>query len=62
MQAKKGGLSQCCPEEMLGQVFKAVIAQSKVDPKLIQDVAVGNVLPPGEHKQPPFPSCQPAER
>lgn len=32
---------------MLGHVLKGVIAQSKVDPKLIQDVAVGNVLPPG---------------
>lgn len=32
---------------MLGQVLKGVIAQSKIDPKLIQDVAVGNVLPPG---------------
>ncbi|CAO1637492.1 unnamed protein product [Sympodiomycopsis kandeliae] len=46
-KAKKGGLSQCCPEEILGNVFKALLAQSKVDPKLIQDVAVGNVLPPG---------------
>jgi acetyl-CoA acyltransferase 1 len=32
---------------MLGNVFKGVIAQSKIDPKLIQDIAVGNVLPPG---------------
>ncbi|KDN40444.1 thiolase [Tilletiaria anomala UBC 951] len=46
-RAKKGGLAQCCPEEMLGNVLKAVLAQSKIDPKLIQDVAVGNVLPPG---------------
>ncbi|PWN29128.1 thiolase [Jaminaea rosea] len=46
-KAKKGGLAQCCPEEMLGTVFKGVIAQSKIDPKLVQDIAVGNVLPPG---------------
>ncbi|PWN21902.1 thiolase [Microstroma glucosiphilum] len=46
-RAKKGGLAQCCPEEMLGNVFKAVIAQSKIDPALVQDIAVGNVLPPG---------------
>ncbi|EPQ28562.1 uncharacterized protein PFL1_03866 [Pseudozyma flocculosa PF-1] len=46
-RAKKGGLAQCCPEEMLGNVLKAVIAESKIDPKLIEDVAVGNVLPPG---------------
>lgn len=32
---------------MLGNVFKGIIAQSKVDPKLVQDIAVGNVLPPG---------------
>lgn len=32
---------------MLGHALKGVIAQSKIDPKLIQDVAVGNVLPPG---------------
>ncbi|KAN0061695.1 3-ketoacyl-CoA thiolase with broad chain length specificity [Thecaphora frezii] len=46
-KAKKGGLAQCCPEEMLGNVLKAVVKESKVDPKLIEDVAVGNVLPPG---------------
>lgn len=32
---------------MLGHVLKGVIAQSKIDPKLVEDVAVGNVLPPG---------------
>jgi acetyl-CoA acyltransferase 1 len=32
---------------MLGQVLKGVIAQSKIDPKLIEDISVGNVLPPG---------------
>ncbi|CAO1631415.1 unnamed protein product [Parajaminaea phylloscopi] len=46
-KAKKGGLAQCCPEEILGNVFKGIIAQSKVDPKLVEDIAVGNVLPPG---------------
>lgn len=39
-KARKGGLSQCAPEEILGNVFKAVLAQSKIDPKLIQ-VRVG---------------------
>ena len=28
-------------------MFKAAIAHSKIDPALIEDVAVGNVLPPG---------------
>lgn len=46
-KAKKGGLAQAAPEEVLGNVLKAVLAQSKVDPKLIEDVAIGNVLPPG---------------
>ncbi|CEH11897.1 probable pot1-acetyl-c-peroxisomal [Ceraceosorus bombacis] len=46
-KAKKGGLSQAAPEELLGNVIKGVLAQSKVDPKLVEDVAVGNVLPPG---------------
>ncbi|WFD33051.1 acetyl-CoA C-acyltransferase [Malassezia sp. CBS 17886] len=46
-RAKKGGLSQACPEDMLGFALKGVIAQSKIDPKLIEDVAVGTVLSPG---------------
>ncbi|WFD43478.1 acetyl-CoA C-acyltransferase [Malassezia psittaci] len=46
-KARKGGLAQAAPEEILGNVLKAVIKQSGVDPKLIEDVAIGNVLPPG---------------
>ncbi|PWZ02230.1 thiolase [Testicularia cyperi] len=46
-KAKKGGLSQCAPEEMLGVTIRGVIEQSKIDPKLIEDVAVGTVLAPG---------------
>jgi len=46
-KAKKGGLAQACPEELLGNAIKGVLAQSKLDPKLVEDVAVGNVLPPG---------------
>lgn len=46
-RAKKGGLAEACPEDLLVAVFKGVIEESKVDPKLIQDIAVGNVLPPG---------------
>ncbi|KAJ1583005.1 hypothetical protein NDA12_007051 [Ustilago hordei] len=46
-KGKKGGLSQCAPEEMLGWTLKGVLAQSKIDPKLIEDVAVGTVLAPG---------------
>lgn len=46
-RARKGGLAQCTPEEMLGNVLKGLIAKTGVDPKLIEDVSVGNVLPPG---------------
>ena len=46
-RARKGGRAQCTPEEMLGNVLKGLIAKTGVDPKLIEDVSVGNVLPPG---------------
>jgi len=46
-KARKGGLKDACPEDMLATVLKAVIARSGVDPALVEDVAVGNVLPPG---------------
>nr|CAG8457379.1 10912_t:CDS:2 [Entrophospora candida] len=35
------------PSEDVVVVAAAVLGKSKIDPKLIQDVAVGNVLPPG---------------
>lgn len=46
-RAKKGGLAQCAPEEYLGTVLKGLIAKTGVDASKIEDVAVGNVLPPG---------------
>jgi hypothetical protein len=46
-QAKKGGFKDTLPEELLSNVLKAVYTAAKLDPKLIEDVAVGNVLPPG---------------
>lgn len=46
-RARKGGLAQCTPEEFLGVVLKGLIARTGVDPSKIEDVAVGNVLPPG---------------
>ncbi|CAG8486379.1 14050_t:CDS:2, partial [Acaulospora morrowiae] len=46
-RSKKGGFKDTLPEELLAAVFKAVLDKSKIDPKLIQDVAVGNVLPLG---------------
>lgn len=46
-RARKGGLAQCTPEEFLGVVLKGLIARTGVDPSKVEDVAVGNVLPPG---------------
>jgi len=46
-KAKKGGLAQACPEDLLSAVLKEVLKRSGVDPALVEDVAVGNVLPPG---------------
>ncbi|KAJ9109020.1 hypothetical protein QFC21_000346 [Naganishia friedmannii] len=41
---KKGGFKDALPEDLLSAVLKATIQKSGIDPKLIEDVAVGNVL------------------
>lgn len=46
-QGKKGGFKDTRPEELLSAVLKAVYSKVSLDPSLIEDVAVGNVLPPG---------------
>ena len=46
-KAKKGSQRDTCPEAMLPPVLKAVVQKSGVDPKLIEDVCIGNVLQPG---------------
>ncbi|KAI9224680.1 Thiolase, N-terminal domain-containing protein [Blastocladiella britannica] len=46
-RARKGGFKDTHPEELLAAVLKATIDQTKIDPKLVQDIQVGNVLPPG---------------
>ncbi|CAI2173702.1 3105_t:CDS:2 [Funneliformis geosporum] len=46
-KSKKGGFKDTVPEDLLAAVFKAILEKSKIDPNLIQDIAVGNVLPPG---------------
>ncbi|KAI9820180.1 MAG: hypothetical protein M1827_005802 [Pycnora praestabilis] len=44
-RAKKGGLKDAYPEELLSVVLKATLTQNpNLDPSLIQDVAVGTVL------------------
>ncbi|KAG8920359.1 3-ketoacyl-CoA thiolase with broad chain length specificity [Tulasnella sp. 417] len=46
-KGRKGGFKDTQPEEMLAAALKAVYTSVKLDPKLIEDIAVGNVLPPG---------------
>lgn len=46
-QGKKGGFKDTAPEELLEAVLKESVRRTGVDPKLIEDIAVGNVLPPG---------------
>ena len=46
-KARKGGLKDAYAEDLLSAVLKAVLDRSKIDPKLIEDVQVGNVLPAG---------------
>ncbi|TIA83239.1 hypothetical protein E3P98_00856 [Wallemia ichthyophaga] len=46
-RARKGGLAGTLPEKLLAHAFKESIQRGKLDPKLIEDIAVGNVLPPG---------------
>jgi acetyl-CoA acyltransferase 1 len=46
-KAKKGGFKDTRPEEILTAVLRAAYTQAGLDPSLIEDIAVGNVLPPG---------------
>ena len=45
-KAKKGGFKDTRPEEILMHVLKHAYASVNLDPKLIEDVVVGNVLQP----------------
>ncbi|KXS11708.1 3-ketoacyl-CoA thiolase peroxisomal A precursor [Gonapodya prolifera JEL478] len=46
-RARKGPLAAVLPEEYLAQVLAGVCDQVGLDKKLVEDVQVGNVLPPG---------------
>ncbi|KAI7848868.1 Thiolase, N-terminal domain-containing protein [Circinella umbellata] len=46
-RARKGGFKDTLPEEILSGVFQGVLKQTKIDPSLVNDIAVGNVLPAG---------------
>jgi len=46
-KGKKGGFKDTRPEELLTAVLRAVYSKVNLDPGLIGDIQVGNVLPPG---------------
>ncbi|KAK4049726.1 3-ketoacyl-CoA thiolase with broad chain length specificity [Microbotryomycetes sp. JL201] len=46
-RGKKGAFKDTCPEELLVHVFKAAVERAKCDVKLVEEIQVGNVLPPG---------------
>jgi acetyl-CoA acyltransferase 1 len=46
-KAKKGGLRDALPEDLLSCVLKALIERSPIRPSAVQDIIVGNVLQPG---------------
>jgi len=43
----KGGFKDTRPEEYLSGILSAVWKKAGIDPTLIEDITVGNVLPPG---------------
>jgi acetyl-CoA acyltransferase 1 len=46
-KAKRGALKDTAPEVMLAATLKEVISRAKLDPKLVDDIAVGNNLQSG---------------
>jgi hypothetical protein len=46
-KAKRGAFKDTHPTDLLAAVLKAVVERVKLDPKLVEDISVGNVLPPG---------------
>ncbi len=43
----KGGFKDTAAADLLVGAFTSLISRSKVDPSLVEDIAVGSVLPPG---------------
>jgi len=46
-KAKRGSFKDTHPTDLLAAVLKATIDRTKIDPKLVEDINVGTVLPPG---------------
>jgi acetyl-CoA acyltransferase 1 len=49
-KAKKGGLANSDAVDMLTAVFKGVLDQTKIDPKVIGDIVIGSVLGPSSQR------------
>jgi acetyl-CoA acyltransferase 1 len=43
----KGGFKDTAAADLLVGAFEALLERSKIDPALVEDIAVGSVLPPG---------------
>lgn len=46
-RAKKGGFANMGQEELLSAALQGLVKKFKIDPKMVEDICVGNVLPPG---------------
>ncbi|KAL8832329.1 MAG: hypothetical protein Q9191_000330 [Dirinaria sp. TL-2023a] len=43
----RGGFKDTAASDLLAHTFKSLISRSQIDPALVEDIAVGSVLPPG---------------
>ncbi|KAL8275500.1 hypothetical protein Esti_000451 [Eimeria stiedai] len=46
-KAKRGGLRNAYPEDLLAVLFKELLNRTQLDPSMIEDVCIGNVIQPG---------------
>ncbi|CEM07839.1 unnamed protein product [Vitrella brassicaformis CCMP3155] len=46
-KANKGGFKDMMPEDLLKPLFEEIVQRTGVDPRLIGDISIGNVLQPG---------------
>jgi len=46
-RGKKGSFKDTPPDDLLAAALEGVVKKVNLDPKLVQDIQVGNVLPPG---------------
>lgn len=46
-KAKRGALKDAYPEDLLSAALKGLLKKTAIDPKMVDDIVVGNVCPPG---------------